>query len=89
MRNRFATRLAALACGLAFSSLSAVAAADVESTERTNDGDKYIFRDDPLNADVGLPHGDNIRIRPTPYKLMLLRPRAHFIPEMLKSVERI
>lgn len=49
----------------------------------------YIFDDDPL---TGLGHGSTaatIRVRSQGVRQMLLRPRVHFIPELLKSVEQI
>ena len=81
-------RTAALAL---FSALfwTGAAAADVERETRTSAGDHYEFKDDLLHT---LPHGalgTEIVIPKKPYRVYLLRPLAHFVPEMLKSVERI
>jgi hypothetical protein len=48
-----------------------------------------VFDDDPL---TGAGFGANapiIRIRPMSSYGFLIRPRTHFVPELLKSVERI
>ena len=87
--RRFTARVAALSLGAGLCSVSLIARADVDRVVRTNDGDRMTFKDDPLHANVGLPFGERLVVRPLPYKLMLIRPRAHFIPEMLKSVEHL
>lgn len=47
----------------------------------------YDFEDDPLHADSSAAHSARIRVRPHALRDTLIRPRLHFIPEMLKSVE--
>ncbi len=69
--------------------LSGFAHADVKSTAKTKDGNIYSFTDDLLNSDATYPRGALIKVRPGPVRVMLLRPRASFVPEMLKSVENI
>jgi hypothetical protein len=49
----------------------------------------YAFEDDPLAAGVGGPSGAVIKLRSTVVRRTLIRPRASFVPEMLKSVETI
>ena len=56
-------------------------------------GDKegygYEFDDDPLAAGGFGPNDATIKVRPKAARTTLIRPRTHFIPEMLKSVENI
>ena len=64
-------------------------ASPAAAQDRDDDGYAYVFEDDPLS---GLNHGSTaaqIRVRPQGVRQMLLRPRVHFIPELLKSVEQI
>ena len=59
-----------------------------QATTRSSPGTYEVtFIDDPLDA---LDHGAYIarlRVRPGPARTLLLRPRASFVQEMLKSVE--
>lgn len=60
-----------------------------QTTERASSPGTYqvTFIDDPLDA---LDHGiyiARVRVRPGPARTLLLRPRASFVQEMLKSVE--
>jgi hypothetical protein len=70
-------------------SLPGVAGADVEREGKTSEGDYFEFKDDPLHTLKDGPMGDKIRIRLAPYRVQLIRPRTHFVPEMFKSVEHI
>jgi hypothetical protein len=77
---------------LAFVGLVAIAVparADVESATRTKAGDNYIFGDELVNSDVSFPSGAVLRVRPPALRTMLIRPRASFVSEMLKSVEKM
>jgi hypothetical protein len=68
---------------------SGSASAQLEREARTSAGDHFEFKDDLLHT---LPHGalgDTLKVPKKPYRVYLIRPRAHFVPEMLKSVERI
>ncbi len=63
--------------------------AAAQDRDDDQDGYAYVFEDDPL---TGLGQGATaaqIRVRPQGVRQMLLRPRVHFIPELLKSVEQI
>jgi hypothetical protein len=80
------TAALSLVCALSW---SGVANAEVEREARTSSGDLYEFKDDPLHTLSQGAQGALIKIKPTPYRVYLLRPRTHFVPEMLKSVERI
>jgi hypothetical protein len=53
------------------------------------DGYGYEFSDDPLSAGGFGPSDATIKVRPKAARTTLIRPRTHFIPEMLKSVENI
>ena len=79
----------ALLAGATVLVLTAPAWGDVESSRRTKEGDFHVFRDDLLNSDVSFPSGADIRVRPMAQRVMLIRPRASFVPEMLKSVEKM
>ncbi len=80
---------------LAFSVLLALitaagsARADVESQTRGEDVWYYRFGDDPLNAAANATHGMRIIKRTPAKRVQLIRPRVHFVPELLKSVEHI
>ncbi len=82
-----------LAIGLGLTALLAGGAAraqgaDVKSME-TDGGYGYAFEDDPLTAGAGGPAGALITVRPPTAQATLIRPRTSFVPEMLKSVEKI
>jgi hypothetical protein len=53
------------------------------------EGYGYEFDDDPLSAGGFGPSDATIKVRPKAARTTLIRPRTHFIPEMLKSVENI
>ncbi|MFC1642679.1 hypothetical protein ACFL5O_08335, partial [Myxococcota bacterium] len=74
------------ALGLLFAS-SALAQAGKD--DKTSDGYGYTFEDDPLNAGGFGPNDATIRVRPRAARTTLIRPRTHFVPEMLKSVENL
>ncbi len=49
----------------------------------------YTFEDDPLASNVQGTTGFVLKLRPPSARQILLRPRASFVPEMLKSVEAL
>ena len=57
--------------------------------DKGGDGYGYEFSDDPLSAGGFGPNDATIKVRPKAARTTLIRPRTHFIPEMLKSVENI
>ena len=83
---RFGVSTALALGGLA---MTGTARADVQSTERTEDGNRYIFDDELLNSDVGFPAGARIAVRPLAGRVLLIRPRTSFVREMFKSVEKM
>jgi hypothetical protein len=86
----------AIACGaLLASALICVvgeARADESSTfveSKAQDGQSVIFKDDPLAAGGLGPMGDQMKGFHPPKRFELIRPRASFVPELLKSVEAL
>jgi Cu/Ag efflux protein CusF len=63
--------------------------ADGFMDQTDKDGQKVIFKDDPLGAGNHDANGATILVRPTAARVGLLRPRVQFITEMLKSVENL
>lgn len=59
------------------------------TTSETDGGYGYDFRDDPLQAGIAGASGAVIKLRSHVVRRTLIRPRASFVPEMLKSVETI
>lgn len=57
--------------------------------DKSGEGYGYEFSDDPLAAGGFGPNDATIKVRPKAARTTLIRPRTHFIPEMLKSVENI
>jgi hypothetical protein len=60
-----------------------------EGADKGGEGYGYEFDDDPLSAGGFGPNDATIKVRPKAARTTLIRPRTHFIPEMLKSVENI
>lgn len=94
------TKLVGLFAGFSVVLLSSAAfaqgAADDSAAARTTEsapggaeGYGYEFSDDPLSAGGFGPNDATIKVRPKAARTTLIRPRTHFIPEMLKSVENI
>lgn len=72
--------------------LSIATPASAEETakpKKKNDGYGYIFTDDILAAEGIGANTAQIRVIKVGRRDQLLRPRVHFIPEMLKSVENM
>ena len=63
--------------------------AETAATQEGAEGYGYEFDDDPLSAGGFGPSDATIKVRPKAARTTLIRPRTHFIPEMLKSVENI
>jgi hypothetical protein len=80
------TLMVALAVGLGVSALAPAAHADPPKNSKDY---TYEFGDDKLlapDANALIPF---IRVRNKGLREMLHRPRLHFVPEMLKSVENM
>lgn len=85
-------RCSGLAVALSVMCVAEVAAADPPAAPKpaaTEQSYGYDFADDPLTALVGGSDIPLIRVRQLRVRRMLLRPRASFVPELLKSVERL
>jgi len=83
-------RACALGVGSLFVLCSNLALADDSYKETQNGQDQsVVFKDDPLAAGGFSPNDVLLRVPPTPKRVMLLRPRTQFIPELLKSVESL
>ncbi|WP_437690040.1 hypothetical protein [Sorangium sp. So ce176] len=66
-------------------SIPEAAAQDRTSTRRENYS--YTFVDDLLDASNRDAGGAVLQVRQPGHRDRLLRPRLHFVPEMLKSIE--
>jgi hypothetical protein len=73
-----------LAAAVAFALLALPGAASAQTKEV---GYTYEFTDDSMVGDTFSSPPPEIRIRCRSPRIMLLRPRASFVGEMLKSVE--
>ena len=62
---------------------------DTYVENNTGKDQSVIFKDDPLAAGGFGPHDTQIRVLPSPKRVLLLRPRTQFVTEMLKSVEAL
>lgn len=49
----------------------------------------YVFPDDKLLSPLGGDHGLIIQGPPKAVRVLLTRPRVHFVPELLKTIESI
>jgi hypothetical protein len=59
------------------------------SEQRLENNQVVTFTDDKLLSPEGGPYGDTIRPPPRVLRVGLIRPRANFVPELLKSVENL
>jgi hypothetical protein len=82
-----------LAAGMASVCLFSTSAARAVSPDYVDgidkDGQRVVFRDDPMSAGDNDPNVGRVTVRPTAAHITLLRPRVHFVREMLKSVENL
>ncbi len=72
--------------------LLACPAASARETARVQDTGRdvtYEFYDDPLAAGNLAPRGGGITVVNRRIRTLLIRPRAQFVTEMLKSVENL
>jgi len=89
MLYRATVCLAAVGAAAAVLTVTAAASAEVKSRRHVDGESIYAFEDDDLLASGLGPMGSKIVVRPRAARQQLLRPRTHFVPEMLKSVEQI
>lgn len=77
-----------LAAALALASLLAAAPAAAQD-RGADDVTQYDFEDDLVNGGRYEPLGEILEVRRRHGRRTLIQTRAHFIPEMLQSVERL
>ncbi len=85
--------LTAVLAGMSLLTLSSLSFADEATSPadkcETDGGYCYNFLDDLLDAKGIDSTAPLLRVRPTGYRERLLRPRAQFVTELLKSVEKL
>jgi hypothetical protein len=81
------TRAVGLLCLLACATWSLSASAQYERLETTDDGYEVKFEDGHLLADSDGAKGFIIKLRSDHPRVLLIRPRANFVKEVLESVE--
>jgi hypothetical protein len=86
---RTIARSVSLVAALCVLGAPTLASAEVKQTGQTKQGWIYDFDDDPLAAGVGGPHGEGIRVRKNAARVLLIRPRTSFVPELFKSVANL
>ncbi len=91
MKSNVLRGTCALAVGALFLLCNGLALADDSTYKETQAGQdqNIIFKDDPLAAGGFGPNDAILRVPPTPKRVTLLRPRTHFVTELLKSVESL
>ena len=65
------------------------AASPALAQQEQDDSYQYIFDDESLLGDAIWGHTPEIKIRKEPKRVLLIRPRGSFVPELQKSVEDI
>jgi hypothetical protein len=75
--------------GLCVGALVVMEQAALADPTKKDDDYGYIFKDDALQAEGKDAITAQIRVRQRGTREGLLRPRVHFVPEMLKSVENL
>jgi hypothetical protein len=89
MLHRTKILLVAVCAAMATIAITSAASAQVRSQRHVDVESIYDFEDDDLLA-AGLgAMGAVLKVRKGAARVQLLRPRTHFVPEMLKSVEHI
>ena len=85
------TSIASLGMFALISQASVAQAQSAHSQTLREDRDQHmVFDDDLLNANLVAPFGDPVFGKHLPpARVMLIRPRASFVPELYKSVEQI
>ncbi|KYG07625.1 hypothetical protein BE21_28390 [Sorangium cellulosum] len=76
-----------ITAALLFLCVSIPEAAAQDKTPTKQENYSYTFTDDLLDASNSNATGAMLQVRQLGRRDRLLRPRLHFIPEMLKSVE--
>jgi hypothetical protein len=65
------------------------ARAEAPEAVPTGRGYSYDFEDDALLGVNAAPFGGELRHRSPTLRVLLIRPRVHFVPELLEAVETL
>jgi hypothetical protein len=76
-----------VALGLALAALVLARSSQAQTTTVKPDGIIYDFKDDYMVGDTITGYTAILQLRPPPPRITLIRPRASFVAEMIKSVE--
>lgn len=89
--SKFLVSAAVVGAMLLGSSVAMADGAKSKRVETTEEGDNYgyKFEDDLLGAGVMGAQNGMIKVRQGIVRRTLIRPRTHFVPELLKSIELI
>jgi len=83
------SRFASLAVMVSLSLVACPALAEELPSGQAGSRDQYyVFKDDPLDAVGPSERGTRVKVRPTSGRVTLIRPRAHFVRELTRSVEK-
>ncbi len=66
---------------------ASASAEEAAQAQQAGEATTYDFDDDLVSGDLVRPDGEQLIVRRRGRRGTLIRPREHFIPEMLKSVE--
>lgn len=75
--------------GLSLSAIVFASPSSAQTTRADPDGSFYEFSDDDMLGDTISSNTAILKVRPIAAKVSLIRPRASFVAEMLKSVENL
>jgi hypothetical protein len=79
----------AIASLIAISSFTALASAQNTTTKKDEKLEEYVFPDDKLLKGLGGTSEMIIKGPPITVRTLLTRPRTHFVPELLKTIESL
>ncbi len=80
-------RLFSLLCVAGVLGSVSLASADVKRSDFDREGGYHEFIDDDLLGGGASPYGSWFKHRKSAPRVLLIRPRGSFVPEMLKSVD--
>ena len=80
-------RLLSLLCVMGVLGSVSLATADVKRSDFDRKGGYHEFVDDNLLGGGASPYGSWFKHRKPTARVLLIRPRSSFVPEMLKSVD--
>ena len=82
-------RLVSLLCVAGVLGAVSLASADVKRSDFDREGGYHEFLDDNLLGGGESPYGSWLKHRKQSARVLLIRPRSSFVPEMLKSVDNL